>query len=127
MGRKTYEASLRLGAKYEGGKPRSYVCSRALPSGERDGVTFLSGEAAEIVRRVRADADGDIWLMGGGELARQFLQADLIDEIQLGIVPVIIGEGIPAFPAGFPQREFELTGSKTYSGGLAVLSWRRTR
>src|SRR5260370_19231447 len=46
--------------------------------------------------------------MGGGELARDFLKDDLVDELYIGIVPVLIGEGIPLFPSGFPQREFTL-------------------
>lgn len=127
MGRKTYEACLQMGATYEEGKTRTYVVSRSLNSGERDGVTFLSGDAAGIASRVRSETGRDIWLMGGGDLARQFLQSDLIDEIQLGVVPVAIGEGIPAFPAGFPQRDFELTSCERYSRGLAALSWRRNR
>jgi len=51
--------------------------------------------------------------MGGGELARDFLKADLVDELYLGVVPVAIGEGLPAFPAGFPQRAFSLTENKS--------------
>ena len=43
--------------------------------------------------------------MGGGELAREFLREDLVDEMRLGIVPVLLGEGIPLFPSGFPERE----------------------
>jgi len=39
--------------------------------------------------------------MGGGELTREFLRDDLVDELHLGVVPVLIGEGIPAFPSGF--------------------------
>jgi dihydrofolate reductase len=60
-------------------------------------------------------------------LAREFLKEDLVDELYLGIVPVLIGEGIPLFAAGFPQREFTLTESKTYSGGLIVLKYERVR
>jgi dihydrofolate reductase len=45
----------------------------------------------------------NIWMMGGGELGREFLKADLVDEIYLGIVPPLLGEGIPLFPSGFSQ------------------------
>ena len=63
--------------------------------------------------------------MGGGELAREFLKADLVDEIHLGIVPVLLGEGIPLFPRGFPQRDFSLVENKTYSKGLIALKYKR--
>jgi len=59
----------------------------------------------------------NIWLIGGGELTREFLKDDLVDALYLGIRPVLIGEGIPSFAAGFPQGEFALMDSKTYSGG----------
>jgi dihydrofolate reductase len=65
--------------------------------------------------------------MGGGELARSFLQADLIDELFLGIVPILLGNGIPFFPAGFPQRDFTLIENKTYSKSQISLTYRRVR
>jgi len=69
----------------------------------------------------------NIWLMGGGELARNFLKADLVDELYLGVVPVLLGEGIPLFPSGFPQRDFALVENKTYSKGLISLKYARIR
>lgn len=58
---------------------------------------------------------------------REFLKEDLVDELYLGIVPVLVGEGIPLFAPGFPQREFTLTESKTYSGSLIALKYERMR
>jgi dihydrofolate reductase len=60
-------------------------------------------------------------------LARDFLKADLVDELHLGVVPVLLGEGIPLFPAGFPQRDFTLLENKTFSKGLISLKYQRTR
>jgi dihydrofolate reductase len=66
-------------------------------------------------------------MMGGGELARDFLRADLIDALYLGVVPMLLGEGIPLFPSGFPQRDFALLENKTYSQGLIALKYERVR
>jgi dihydrofolate reductase len=66
-------------------------------------------------------------MMGGGELAREFLRADLIDGLYLGIVPTLLGEGIPLFPAGFPQRDFKLVENQTYSKGLIALKYECVR
>jgi dihydrofolate reductase len=66
-------------------------------------------------------------MMGGGELAREFLKADLLDEIYLGIVPVLLGEGIPLFPNGFPQRDFSLIENKTFSKGMIALKYARAK
>lgn len=65
--------------------------------------------------------------MGGGELAREFLKADEVDELYLGIVPVLLGEGVPLFPSGFPQRDFTLGECKSYSKGLVSLTYKRKR
>jgi hypothetical protein len=65
--------------------------------------------------------------MGGGELAREFLQLDLLDELQICVLPVLIGEGISLFPSGYPQRNFTLLEKKTHSRGLISLTYERTR
>ena len=88
-------------------------------------VTRESPEA--IVERLRREAGKDMWLMGGGELVRHFLREDLVDELYLGIVPTLLGDGIPLFPAGFPQRDFRLVGHESFSRGLVTLRYERSR
>jgi dihydrofolate reductase len=128
MGRKTYDVSRALGGGGGfGGNIKSYVLSRTLPPGEREGLTFTRESPAALVGKIREQKGKNIWLMGGGEIARDFLKADLVDELYLGMVPVLIGEGLPLFPAGFPQRNFELIENKTFSKGLIALRYRRTR
>lgn len=128
MGRKTYEAGVRMsGGKFQSFGLPCYIFSRSLPEGERGGATFVREEPRKFVEELRKKKGKDIWLTGGGELAREFLKEDLIDELHLGIVPVLIGEGIPLFVPGFPQREFTLTESKTYSGGLLATKYERVR
>jgi dihydrofolate reductase len=104
----------------------SYVLSRSEDPGARNGVVFVAS-AAEAAEQLRKKPGKNIWLMGGGEIAREFLKADLIDEMEIGVVPILLGEGIPLFPSGFPQREFELVESKSYSQGLILLKYRRAR
>ena len=128
MGRKTYEAGVRMaGGKFESHGLRCYIFSRLLPEGERDGAIFLREEPKRFVQELRNKKGKDIWLIGGGKLAQEFLKDDLMDELYLGIRPVLIGEGIPLFAAGFPQREFTLMESKTYSGGVIALKYERVR
>jgi len=126
IGRKTWSATKSMG---EGPKGpwTSYVFSRSLPPGERDGVTFVNQSPAEFIGELRKRPGKHIFHMGGGELARSFLQADLVDELSLGIVPVLLGEGIPMFPSGFPQRDFKLIENKTSSQGSVSLTYQRIR
>jgi dihydrofolate reductase len=128
MGRKTYEMALKLG----GGNVstpgvRTFIFSRMQEVGERDGLTFVNEPPRRFVEGLRKKEGKDIWLMGGGELTREFLRDDLVDELYLGIVPVLIGEGIPAFPGGFPERKFTLVENNTYSKGLIALRYERKK
>jgi dihydrofolate reductase len=128
MGRKTLDAGLKMSG---GSLPRYnmpiYVFSNSKPPAERDGVIFVNETPATFIRKLRRRSGKDIWLMGGGELARVFLKADLVDRLYLGVVPVLLGEGIPLFPSGFPQRDFTLIENKTYSKGLIALTDERSR
>jgi dihydrofolate reductase len=124
MGRKTYDVA--ASAMGEASMP-TYVFTRSLPSGERNGLRFTKQSPAALVRQLRKSRGKDIWLMGGGELARDFLKADLVDELYLGVVPVTIGAGLPAFPGGFPQRDFALLENKSYSKGLISLRYKRVK
>jgi dihydrofolate reductase len=128
MGRKTLDVALQMG----GGKlPRSamarYVFSRSQTAGEHDDIVFVDQSPEAFIEQLRKRPGKDIWLMGGGELAREFLKADLVDALYLGIVPVLLGEGIPLFPSGFPQRDFTLVENKTYTKGLIGLKYERSR
>lgn len=127
MGRKTYDAALALGASFSGEPRKTYVFSHSQPSGVRNHVTFTNQAPAALIGELRERPGKHIWLMGGGELAREFLKADLVDELYIGIVPVVLGEGIPLFPSGFPQRDFTLLENKTYSKGLIGLRYERKR
>lgn len=127
MGRKTYEAGLRMaGGKFESHGLRCYIFSRSLPEGERDGAIFVREELKTFVEQLRQKKGKDIWLIGG-HLTREFLKDDLVDELYLEIRPALIGDGIPLFAAEFPQREFALTGAKTYSGSVIALKYERVR
>ena len=128
MGRKTLDVGIRMsGGKFNSFGLKSYVFSRSQPAGERDGYEITNKTPAALIGELRKQRGQNIWMMGGGELARDFLKADLIDGLELGIVPVLIGEGIPLFPGGFPQREFKLIENKAYSKGLIVLKYERAR
>ncbi len=127
MGRKTLDAALQMGGSFGGSSMATYVFSRSQPPGERDGIVFVNESLSAFVSRLRKRRGKNIWLMGGGELARDFLKADLVDELYLGVVPVLLGEGIPLFLSGFPQRDFALVENKTYSKGLISLKYKRAR
>jgi dihydrofolate reductase len=128
MGRKTLDVVIEMSG---GSLPKShlvtYVFSRSHAPGAPAGYTFVNESPASFVKQLRKHPGKDIWLMGGGELAREFLKEDLVDEIHLGVMPTLLGEGISLFPSGFPQRNFSLIENKTYSKGMIALKYGRVR
>src|SRR5687768_167313 len=96
LGRKTYEVSRRMGAKFDSGSSRTIVFTRhAAPAAAPSGVEFVSGPIGPFVSRLREQPGKDIWLMGGGDLIASFLDEHAIDEFVISVAPIFIGDGIP--------------------------------
>ena len=126
MGRKTYEAAVRMGQ--EGGTPgvTTFVFSRTLTKLPA-GVTLVREDAVEFVRALKAEEGKDICLMGGGELARPLFEGDLIDEVSFNIHPVLLGAGIPALHPMSRQIDLELKECLPFTNGCVYVSYRLRR
>ena len=124
MGRKTFETM----QAYEGGVDaegvygkQTYVFSTTLDASAHPNVTVERGDLAGVVARLRADTGRkDIWLFGGGDLFRQCIDLGLVDTVEVAVVPVMLGTGIPLLPKG-SRVALELTATKTYEGTGTVL------
>jgi dihydrofolate reductase len=130
MGRKTAAGWLKM--RRSGEIPdmpgmANYVFSRRWKPGKRDGFEVVSGSLTDFMKKLKRRKGKDIYLGGGGELARSFLKEDLVDELFIGVGPMLLGDGIPGFPGKFPQREFKLTECKSYSNGSVGLRYERIR
>lgn len=122
MGRKTYEEVLKLADEFPYAGKTCYVLSRQTQESTSH-VTFTDEELESLVSRLREHSNGYVWLVGGGQLVKQFLDKKLIDEIELYIIPKLIGDGIPLFPEGTPPSNFELI-STGRLGQIAALKYR---
>ena len=98
MGRGTYEVSIKMGQPMPGA--RTFVFSSTLDPSEHPDVTIVPAVTAEAVDDIRASAKKDIWLFGGGELFRSFLDAGLVDTVEIAVIPVLLSDGIPVMPPG---------------------------
>ena len=125
LGRKTYEESLKLGAKFDDAGSRSIVFSRQTPPADAaSGVEFVSGDIGEFVSHLREQPGKDIWLMGGGDLIASFLDARAIDEFVISVVPVFIGDGIPLIARRHREVQLELQSTERFEDGLVQLHYR---
>ena len=122
MGRRSYEASLAFEPwPYPGMAP--WVFTRHPEAFDDPRVTFTARPPADVVARIRKKKGRDLWLLGGGEIVRAFLDAALVDEIVLAIHPIVLGRGIPLFPEGTRRTALRLTGSRAYDSGLVMLTY----
>ncbi len=118
LGRKTYEESLRLGAKFDTSRQRTIVFSRHPPADVPPGVEFVTDAVEPFVSRLRAQPGKDIWLMGGGDIIASFLDAQAIDEFVISVAPVFIGDGIPLIARRHRHVRLELLSSERFEDGL---------
>src|SRR5437660_3602179 len=124
LGRKTYEASLRLGAKFDS-NGRTIVFSRhAPPADAPSGVEFVNGAIGPFVSRLREHPGKDIWLMGGGEIIASFLDAQAIDEFIISVAPVFIGDGIPLIARRHRHVPLDLRSVERFEDGLVQVHYR---
>jgi dihydrofolate reductase len=125
MGRGTYEFSKSQGGGSMGGKKKVVVASRTLRQEDHPDVTIVGEEGLkETVTQLREKKGKDIWLFGGGSLFRSLLEMQLVDTVEVAIVPVLLGGGIPLLPAPAGRAKLRLTGSRTYQqSGIVSLEY----
>ncbi len=121
MGRRTYEAAKkRLGESAFSGL-NTIVFSKTLRQQDHKDVTVVSELRAEWVQQLRADAGKDIWLFGGGELFRTFLQTGNVDTIEVSVIPVLLGNGVPLLPSSYSPSKLSLLNHKIFRSGRVSL------
>ena len=76
-----------------------------------------------IDEMIEAAGDRDLWVVGGGNVASQFADNDLLDTVEVTLVPVVLGEGKPLFDRRLPGGPMQLTGARTYTSGMVGLTF----
>lgn len=124
MGRRTYEVGLRAGVTDPYPHMKSFVFSRTMRESLDERVEVVSDNAAEVVRVLKGEEGGDIYLCGGADLATALFKEGLIDEVILKVNPLLLGSGVPLLHDLNRHVELELLGSKVYESGVVLLSYR---
>ncbi|SRR6266545_4542271 len=123
MGRKTYEVVTAQGGS--GAMPglEVVVFSRTLPSSRRPGISIVNDDPRDVVAALKAKPGRDIWLFGGGTLFRSLLDAGLVDTVELAVVPVLLGSGVPLVPPGRTTKLVLADQRILPASGIMVLSY----
>jgi dihydrofolate reductase len=126
LGRKTYDLCRTFHQWPYLGK-EAIVLSRLLAGKRTDHARFVDVQPTDLVHQLRQLPGKHLWLVGGGEVTRDFLSADLIDDFILTVHPVVLGGGIPLF---LPQERptwLKLANCQTFPSGLVQIHYRRQR
>ena len=122
MGRKTYEATP-ASALEAFADMDVYVFSQSILHDRVRGAHLVSGDPIEAVRQLRSESRKGIWLMGGGALFRSLLDAGQVDKVEVAIVPILLGTGIPFSPTGKISTRLSLEESHRYQSGILLVSY----
>ena len=124
VGRRTFERMVDAGRARTPGM-RTIVSSRTLRPEDYPDFTIGAHGANETVTALKAAPGKDIWLFGGGSLFGSLVEAGLVDTVEVSVVPILLGGGVPLrpFSGGRRQIKLSLTGHKVYPVGIVSLAY----
>lgn len=124
MGRRTYDA---MSAQGGGFMPAMEVVvfSRTLSPAVRERVRIVNDDPITVLKALKAGPGKDIWLFGGGALFRTLLDAGLVDTVELAVMPVLLGAGVPVLPAGATTQLVLAHTRVLPASGIVFLSYSR--
>ena len=128
MGRKTYELTVSQGPEAQIPGMKRYVFSSTLEDSEDPEVTIVPwANAIETVRRLKAEPGKQLWLFGGGQLFAGFLEAGVVDQVEVAVFPVLLGEGVPLLSLAYSPHWLEHEETREYPKGLRLSRYRVIR
>jgi dihydrofolate reductase len=125
IGRKTFAAMQAMGGDAPGMPPgvRSVVISHSMRQADYPDVTIVN-DAEPFVAELKTKPGKDIWLFGGGALFHSLLGAGLVDGIDVAVIPVLLGGGIPLLPTPAPRTTLALRRQRVYEkSGIVGLEY----
>jgi len=120
LGNTTYQ---QFKAPYKNKK--CFVFSRKN-TGKEDNIIYVNSDVDDFLNGL-SDDDGNIWLVGGADIIKEFLKKNLIDEFIITVIPKLIGEGIPLFTEGGEEHQLNLRNFKKYESGVVQLHCQSVR
>jgi dihydrofolate reductase len=124
MGRATYDAVRGFGDWPYPGKPTVVMTRRDLPDAPPE-VVARSGDLAAVAREIEGQGRRLVWVEGGGQILRELLRIGRIDVLEVTVIPIVLGEGVPLFPEGTPETRLRLVEAQPWIKGAMRLVYRR--
>lgn len=124
IGRKTYEKVLALGYDYPHTDKDVYIITRTSKPALGT-FKFYTGNLANLIAQLKTNKGKNIYCDGGAEIANELMNADLIDEYIISIIPVLLGDGIKLFKDGRREQKLKLVSTKQFEKGLVQMHFKR--
>lgn len=124
MGNTTYQQVLGFGDTFPYVGLKNYVVTRNKALTKDEYAQFVSEDIAAFIRDIKTSPGKNIWCIGGAKLNTLLFDHDLIDELQVFIMPIILGEGIPFTHKLEKLINFKLTKSIEYASGVVQLNYK---
>jgi dihydrofolate reductase len=122
MGRLTYEAMLREGHPPKELGMKVFVASSTLDPAQHPDVTIIRENLPDFVAELKHRSGKAIWLFGGGATFRSLLDAGLVDRVEVSVIPILLGGGIPLVPPG-RRWSLQFKDSRTFPSGIISLTY----
>jgi dihydrofolate reductase len=123
MGNTTYKQLVKLGIPWPYPNKRNFVFTRNTELQNNENISFVSGNIISFVEDLKRQEGKDIWLIGGSQVNTAILNAGLLDEYILSIIPVILGKGISLFDAESHETRISFKDSVSYKTGVVQLNY----
>jgi len=122
LGRRTYELTRQPGAPPWPQGWRIYVFSGTLTPADHPAVTVVAPPPGPLVQALRLESGRDIWLFGGGQLFSTLLADRVVDDVEVAVMPVLLGEGVPLLPKP-PRGRLRLVQAATTPSGIVNIHY----
>jgi dihydrofolate reductase len=123
MGMRTYSKVLSMGHSFPTNDKEMFIITRSQKT-SKGKINFYTGSPVDLVASIKEKPGKVIFIDGGSYVVNTLLEANLIDEFVISIVPVILGEGISLFKNSEKEHKLSLVESKSYSSGLVQLHYK---
>jgi len=123
QGYNTYNQVINWGIDFPYKGKKNYVLTKKQNIKNTEFVEFVTENHVDFIKNLKEQKGGDIWLIGGGQANTLILNAGLLDEIQVFMMPIIISGGIDLFDAFPIQTQLKLLETKSYSSGVVEMKY----
>jgi dihydrofolate reductase len=121
MGRATYDQAIGFEGPWPNAGKRTIVLTSKPIESPPPGVERWTGGAAALGEHLRTASKKDVWICGGAKTVRAFLDLDAIDRIELYVIPILLGDGLPLFERSTQQSSLKLQSTRSFDNGVVEI------